>query len=470
MKKISNFKLSILPSLIIPLLLFIPILNARAETTIEELSLNQAVHKVLAHFPRLKAEEFKVLVAKARQKEAVSGYLPRLGADFNMTQGDDPVYVFSSLLKQQRFTQDNFAIPALNEPSSLTNYQTALELSLPIFSGFQTEGRVRATGFDMKAAQSIRENFTQEAAFLALSSYVGILSFEKSLSLTQEAVNQGDAAVKEADSLKEKGMVLGCDYLTAKAILSQIKQQKKRLNYRKNAMQGSLNILMGSLENTDLRLASLFPPAALPALDDAALKKDALELRQDKKALEYRFQGADAEFAREKNSRLPTVDAFARGEDNTNKFTSSGDNYLVGLRVHLNLFDPPLGEKLNQRKAEAEHAKSQVAQIKDDISNDLQQALHEYHSQDEILNLMGQSVKDAQQATLSIEELYKAGKRTIADVLKAHIYQLELETTYWNARYKAYLTYARLQLLSGHLNDAAISNLEAMLVKNQGEF
>ena len=88
----------------------------------EILSLEQAVRVSLQNNSLLKASELGVDEAKARLRIATSAYLPKLSFDHTMTRGNNPVYVFGSLLTQRRFTQDNFALDKLNVPPPLNNF------------------------------------------------------------------------------------------------------------------------------------------------------------------------------------------------------------------------------------------------------------------------------------------------------------------------------------------------------------
>ena len=50
--------------------------------------------------------------------------LAALGFSETATRGDDPVYVFGSKLRQQRFTQADFTLNNLNTPLPFGNFST----------------------------------------------------------------------------------------------------------------------------------------------------------------------------------------------------------------------------------------------------------------------------------------------------------------------------------------------------------
>ena len=99
----------------------------------ERLSLQQAVGATLANNPDLRAARAAQRESAAHADEAVAAYLPRVDLVEAWQRGNNPVFVFGSLLAQQRFTAANFALDALNHPDPLTNYHGAIMVDQPVF-------------------------------------------------------------------------------------------------------------------------------------------------------------------------------------------------------------------------------------------------------------------------------------------------------------------------------------------------
>ncbi len=427
------------------------------------LSLNQVVEKVTNHYPQLKAEEYALAASKASQREARYSYVPKVGLDFSATKSDDPVYVFSSLLKQHSFRSEHFAIDTLNEPTPLTNYQTGIEVSFPVFSGFQNEGRLQTIGHNVKASKALKENYEQEAAFAALLVYTRILSLDKAHSFTEKIIEEGEKAVAEAENLKAKGMVLGCDYLTARAVLSQIKKSLETIKYQAEAARGSLNILMGTSVNDSVFLQEGIPFLKSIPANLEGLAPDAFSLKKDLLGIQSQADAALSEFRREKNSWLPKAFAFAREETNTHKWDGNANSFTFGMKFNMDLWEPQLLPRIDRLRSEANKAQSLAQQMKDMTQDVWQQTLNEYKAQGTIVKLIEESAMDATAAVKSINDLYQAGRRTIADLLKAQAYKLEQKITLLNAKYNVYVIYAKLFLLSGQLDKAHQESLEKIL-------
>src|SRR5689334_22864361 len=109
---------------------------SRAEDTQSALPLERLVNAVLSRNAGLKGQESRVAAAQAGWREAKWKRLPALSARSSLTRGDEPVFVFGSLLDQGRFGPANFAIDSLNHPGDLTNIKSGLDLGIPLFTGF----------------------------------------------------------------------------------------------------------------------------------------------------------------------------------------------------------------------------------------------------------------------------------------------------------------------------------------------
>ena len=86
--------------------------------------MQQAVHIALEKNPLRKAAIADTRAASADVREARSFLMPQLTFSETATRGNDPVYVFGSKLRQQRFTTADFALNQLNTPLPFGNFST----------------------------------------------------------------------------------------------------------------------------------------------------------------------------------------------------------------------------------------------------------------------------------------------------------------------------------------------------------
>src|SRR5579864_3091848 len=100
------------------------------------LTLQQAVNIALEKNPERKAALADIRAASAGIKEARSFLLPHVTFSEIATRGNDPVYVFGTELRQQRFTTADFALNELNTPNPIGNFATQFGGSWNLFDSF----------------------------------------------------------------------------------------------------------------------------------------------------------------------------------------------------------------------------------------------------------------------------------------------------------------------------------------------
>src|SRR5690606_29411376 len=82
----------------------------------EPLTLSQAIDRATSSNPDARIAAVAEQEAAQRVVQARAGYFPRADVTETWQRGNQPVYVFGSLLNQRRFTADDFALDALNHP------------------------------------------------------------------------------------------------------------------------------------------------------------------------------------------------------------------------------------------------------------------------------------------------------------------------------------------------------------------
>ena len=102
-------------------------------TAQQRLSLSEAVTRALEKNPDLAVDEPGQQAARSEFKATVAGYLPRLDFEQSYLAGNNPIFVFGTLLTQQRFAAENFSLPSLNSPSAVDNLQTRATLQQNIW-------------------------------------------------------------------------------------------------------------------------------------------------------------------------------------------------------------------------------------------------------------------------------------------------------------------------------------------------
>ena len=110
----------------------------------DPMSLKDAVHLALNKNRLVEASDDSRKAAESRIAEARAGNLPKVNYSESWTRSDNPVFVFSSLLTQHQFGEQNFQIGPLNRPDFLNNFQSQVTADQTLYDGGQTRHAVRS--------------------------------------------------------------------------------------------------------------------------------------------------------------------------------------------------------------------------------------------------------------------------------------------------------------------------------------
>ena len=426
------------------------------------LALGAVVERVLARSPTIEQARERLREAQAGDSEALLSRLPRLTAKSALTRSDDPVYAFSSLLEQRRFGAQNFAIDALNEPGYLTNVRSSLELGLPLFTRFQlTDGRALSR-LQVAAAGAGEDASAQGARCQTVEAYLHLLLGEALLENADSRIASATASLDEARRLKARGLVLGSDFYAAEALLDGLRASRIRAQRELAAARSVLDVLSASSGGPIEPLGSLEPagysPGPLPALIERAIRE-----RQDLRQAALGASSAAVLARREALSLLPQIEAFAAVQTNTSDFGSNPANRMVGVRAELPLGDPTYFGRKAKAAAARRAAYAGLRSLEEAARIEVGQRYQEYEGAAEALPVLREAVEKAEKSLELFRPLYRAGRQSILDVLRAEDALLKARAGYLEALYQTHAGYARLRLSTGSLDSSAVAEIEDRL-------
>jgi outer membrane protein TolC len=184
--------------------------TASAQQTAEPpLTLRQAVEIAMEKNPLRKAAIAETKAASAEVREARSFLMPHLSFSETATRGNDPVYVFGSRLRQQRFSTADFALNQLNSPSPVGNFTTRFGGTWNVFDSFASwHGVVRARQMNEAAVQQL-DRTDQEIVFGVVSAYYQVLLARKQLEVSEHAMKTAEAITERVEIRKRTGCGVG---------------------------------------------------------------------------------------------------------------------------------------------------------------------------------------------------------------------------------------------------------------------
>ena len=433
----------------------LPTSQAQQTADPSPLTLQQAVKVALEKNPLRKAAVADTRVSSADVREARSVFMPRVTFSETATRGNDPVYVFGSKLRQQRFTADDFSLNKLNTPLPFGNFNTRFGGSWNLFDSFASwHGMNRAKQMNEAAGHQL-ERTDQEIVFRVVDAYYGALLANKQLELAEQAAKTSQSIMDRSRARFDSGLVVESDLLTAKVRTAERQQELIRARSNLDLSLAQLNIAMG------LPLDSLFQPAeplvecTLPTPVLQEVEKLALTNRPDLKRIQSEESAQRHSVAVAKASFGPRVNAFAGWEMDKPTFVAGGggNNWLGGVELQFDIFQGGAKRaELSRERALQERVTAMKQVASDGVRLEVRRAYYNLDSARREVEVARAAIAQAQDSLRINQDRYDGGLTTVTDLLGAEEATRRSQTDYWEAVYRLHASYASLELASGTLN------------------
>ena len=418
------------------------------------LTLQQAVTIALEKNPQRKAALAETRASAADVQTARSFLMPHLSFSELATRGNDPVYVFGSELRQQRFTTADFALNKLNTPSPFGNFATRFGGTWNLFDSFASwHGITRARKLNEAAVHQL-DRTDQEIVFRVVGSYYGVLLAAKRLDVAEQSEKTAESILKQSQDRFDSGLVVESDLLTARVRMAERRQEIIREKGNLKVAEAQLNTAMGvSVDSPVLASEALFERSpAIPDLEQ--LEKQALENRPDMKRIALEEAAQHQSVAIAKSSFGPQVNAFAGWELDNPTFVAGGggNNWLGGIEVKLDIFDGGSRRaELSRQHALEERATAMKQAASDAVRLEVRRAYYQADSSRQQVEVARAAIAQAQESLRINQDRYNSGLTTITDLLGIEEAARRSQSDYWEAVYNLHISYASLELARGTL-------------------
>lgn len=416
------------------------------------LTLDDAIKRAQGDTAEARALASSVAEADARIDRAQSGFWPRIDVTESLQRGDQPVFVFSSLLAQRRFTAANFAIPALNHPDPMTNTRTAVAVEQSIFNAGLTRLGVQAAKLEREMAVVTRDAADQDLAFRAAHAFVRVLQLEAIVRATDAAVAAAESDRQRARARREVGLVTDADGLAVDVHLSDVQQ-------RQIAAVGDLTVARMQLADAvGLPLTTVIVPVRPVARlastdgDGDALIREALRTHPGLRHASLLVQRADNGQRTARAGLLPTVAVQGGLEFNGATLGSQRSSWVVGAEVRVNVFR---GFADTARIAEADHAHARATAERERIERRIEVDVRAAQTQLRAARAREEAgraaLAQARESQRIIRDRYESGLATVTDVLRAAEATLDAESRVTTAEMDVILQTVALDRALGRL-------------------
>ncbi len=439
------------------MLLMVLLMTAGAANAVEISSLRQSVDYAVSHNRLLAADHSNTVEqSRAGQDLATSQFMPRLGLSTGVVRTDSPGSYFATKLNQQRVSAADFNPTVINNPGYINNYQTRLEVNMPIYRGGALWAGKKQSDHHAGSAVLNHSYMQQQIIFQTIHAYAQTRQTQVAIHAMEAAVNAAEKRHKDTQALHDRGVLIDSDVMDAQVHLlrSQLKRKQAKHAYARATEQ--LQRVMGLESDSSLAIEGDPHLVVTQSSLDEALQQ-ALTMRPDLKAMQEAYQASQAGVDLSRAAFLPRVDLVAGQEWNASTPALKNRNSMIGATISMNLFSGG-SDKAELRVSHAKQLglELQISDHKQQIHNEVAHAwrmLDESRSRDAS---EAEALKQSEES-LRIKSLrFAQGLAKTSDLLDA---QLQVDTTRLSsiqARYDVTIAQAALQLAVGALNEEVI--------------
>jgi len=417
------------------------------------LTLSDAVNEALAHNPAIAAADARQRIATAREAEEHAARLPLVEVSERATRGNNPVFVFGSLLEQGRFAGRNFDPAFLNAPDALTNYRAAATARIALFDGLRTASAIRQGRHGVERADVEVEETRQQLRSETIVRFYGVLVAEEKVSIARDAARAGEADAKQTRDRFQQGLIVESDALSAEVQLAALRQRVIAAESELAIARVALATLLQRPLAEVIAVAGSVPPAQLDEPDLAEAIARATVQRAPVRIAASATSDAQLRLAAERGTALPRVDAFGTVGASGGTLGRRNSDYTAGISVTMEVFDRGRPARIAAARGEIDAARAGEAIRRDAVTMEVVTAWHRLRAAREMAGVAATAAGQAEAAARIVRDRYAEGLTTITEHLRAQTALVTARFDQLAARYESLAAHAELQRAIGDLND-----------------
>jgi outer membrane protein len=424
----------------------------------EPLTLREAIEQALKQNPDGDISRADIEEAKAGAALARTQFLPQMNFTEDMSRGNDPVYVFGTKLRQQRFTIADFDLNALNRPDPVANFASRFSGQWMAFDSFRTQKMIHSADLMHSSATTSAKAVDQKIVFGVVQAYQGVLYAERQLAVAQHEVETADALLSSVDDRVKAGLAVESDRMSAQVNQAAMKQGLIAAQGDLDLAWAQLRVAIGAPEFVQSKLKPIEPKDFPTSPLDQDLQT-AAKTRPDLAALGQAQSAQALAVSAAKWSYGPHVSAYGNWEDDRSS-AGGGNNWVAGIQIGIDILPFSKRAQLAREAAAKARVDAQVNSYQQQVRLQVCQAHIQRQTANQSLDTAKAAIDQAAESLRILKNRYNAGLATITDLLHAEDAERQAQANYWHAVYGNAVAYAGLLFATGTLTPDAAEELQ----------
>lgn len=419
----------------------------------QSVTLRDAVDEALARHPAIAAADARQRSAQAREAEARAARFPRLGVTEAVTRGNNPVFVFGTLLEQGRFAPRHFDPAFLNAPDALTNHRVAMTAHLAVFDGLRTTTAIRQAQNGVERAAVELEETRQGMRAQVVTAYYGVLVAEERVAVARDAAATAEADAKATRDRFDQGLIVESDALSADVQLAGLRQRVIAAGGELAIARAALATLLQRPPNESFAVAGTLPTTAIDALDLEEAIARANRRRATVRVAATSARDAQLQLTAARATALPRVDAFGTFGASGATFGDRNSDHTTGINVTVELFDRARPARIAAARGQIDAVRAGEAMARDAVTLEVITAWHRLRAADAAASVAATAVGQAETAARIVRDRHGEGLVPITEHLRAQTALVAARSDLLAARYARLAAHAELLRATGDLDD-----------------
>lgn len=435
----------------------------------QEYSFGQCVDLTLTQNPEIGASRYRLQQAESALKESDAHRLPQVTLSATAMNSDDALNVFGMKLSQRQATLGDFGFDNqtavafnganwnyephdLNHPGSHTDFNTRLEVMIPVWNGGRVSSYQEQAKAMIQAAQHGDEAVKQMLTYSVYQAYEGVHTAKSFVQVAEQAVKAAQSYVETTKNMVEQGIVVKSELLSANVHLSQAMTALEKAQTQEQIAKDNLRMLMNIDDHSPLTVGPRVD-LTVPSQDLQKLLEMASSTNPQLEASREVVRSSVAAIDASKADNYPSFNIMARGDTHDKNLGFGAQSYTVAGVVSWKLTDFGLtSSKIDQANA---------------LANEKQAALQSKENQTKLMVLKAWrslqvaekqresnklAVGQAEEAQRLIMKRYKNGVATMTEVLASQAQLDQSRADLVRSTFEINIQKAQLRLATGTMD------------------
>ncbi len=386
-----------------------------------QFSLPEAVRFALRNNEEIKATGFALAAGKEDIGLAKSGLAPRFSFEERAMRTNNPGYVLSLKMNQNRFSALDLAgAPAtFNQPGAINDYQSSLGFEQLLFARKASLGVTMAEG-EYAAQAGDYQRKRQEIALRVVQSFLAVHTASQYITAREQTLADAREHLRVAESRYNSGLGLYSDMLRASTAVFAAEQRLVSARKNLEVARRQLGLILGL--DGSAAVKDDFPAVptvnALDHYNAAALK------RPDVVSLATRYENARRGVEAARAGYLPVlgVGASYQYNDRNHLFGSEGESWLVSAFLRWDVFDGGrTASELKKAKMALQGSAENLQGTKKAVLFKVYDAYLSVEEAGKNVELAKASASSAEEGKRLVEKRYFASLSPLVDLLDAQV-------------------------------------------------